>query len=183
MRSYRASIAPLTRPAASRSATACASCCACGSGWSAASASSVAVTAWSFSCSASNASSSGCTSPPHGDLVTRISFAELVEHAALLRDQRRLSVGAFERQTAVEVLELPLQPPGLDPVHRPLVQRVGIPVVQPFGLELLVGARGGLAEREHRVVGDRLEHLAVGDELEFLGVDGVDYASLPRVTL
>src|SRR5438093_6060 len=197
MRSYRASSVALTRAAAaSRSATArsrspaiwlrrpaCASSSAWAAGSSAASASSVAVTAWSFCCSASNASSSGCTSPPHSDLVTRIPLAQLVEHAPLFRDQRRLHLRALEREALVELLQLPLQPARFDPVHRSLVQGVRIAIAQPFGFELLVGARGDLAEREHRVVGDRFEQFAVGDEFELLGVDGLAHPALPWIAL
>src|SRR6059036_717391 len=107
---------PARATASARSAAACASSSVDTSGASAARASSVAVTARSFSCSANNASSSGCTSPPLSDLVTRIPFAELVEHATLLRNQGRLSFGTLQRQPAVELLERALQPARLDPV-------------------------------------------------------------------
>src|SRR5205809_659356 len=182
----RSSCSAVSASAARRSASATASC-ASSSAWaagsSAASASSVAVTAWSFCCSASNASSSGCTSPPHSDLVTRIPLAQLVEHAPLFRDQRRLHLRALEREALVELLQLPLQPARFDPVHRSLVQGVRIAIAQPFGFELLVGARGDLAEREHRVVGDRFEQFAVGDEFELLGVDGLAHPALPWIAL
>src|SRR2546426_6546998 len=36
-------------------------------------------------------------------------------------------------------------------------------------------------EREHRVVGDRLEHSAVRQELELLGIDGFGDPTPPRV--
>src|SRR3989441_2856017 len=115
---------PARAAASARSATACASSSVDTSGASAARASSVAVTARSFSCSANNASSSGCTSPPLSDLVPRVALAELVEHAALLRNQGRLPLGALERELVVELLQLPLKPPGFHPVDRELVHLV-----------------------------------------------------------
>src|SRR3990172_10772356 len=169
--------------ASARSPAAWASSSAVSSGSSAPSASSVTMTAWSLSCSANNVSSSGCTSPPRSDLVARIPLAELVEHAALLRDQGHLSFGTLERESAVELLQRPLQPARLDPVHRPLVQLVGIALPQPFRLEQLVGARGRLVQREHRIVGDGFEHAAVGGKLEFFGVDGFDDTTLPRLAV
>src|SRR5207253_10886152 len=99
------------------------------------------MTAWSFSCSASSASSSGCTSPPHRDLVTRIALAELVEHTPLFRDQRRLPIGTLARHAVVDLLERSLQPTGLDEVNRTLIQGVRVAIAQPFGLQLLVGTR------------------------------------------
>src|SRR6266446_6468665 len=118
---------PPRATASARSAAACASSSVDTSGASAARASSVAVTARSFSCSANNASSSGCTSPPLSDLVSRVTLAELVEHAALLRNQGRLPIGALERELIVQLLQLPLEPPGFHPVDRQLVHLVGIP--------------------------------------------------------
>src|SRR5260370_27571488 len=118
----------LARGAArARSAAAGAASSSSSSGASAAKRSSVSVTAWSFACSANNASSSGCTSPPRRDLVSGVALAELVEHPALLRNQGRLPVGTLEGQLLVELLQLALQPPRLDPLHRPLAPVVGIP--------------------------------------------------------
>src|SRR2546429_133068 len=104
------------------------------------------MTPWAFSRRARSAPSSRCTPPPHRDLVTRIALAELVEHTPLFRDQRRLPIGALERQAVVDLLDLSLQPTGLDEVHRPLVQGVRVAIAQPFGLQLLVGACGRFAE-------------------------------------
>src|SRR2546427_9819727 len=118
---------PARAPASARPAAACASSSVDTSGASAARASSVAVTARSFSCSANNASSSGCTSPPLSDLVPRVALAELVEYAALFRNQGRLPLGALERELVIELLQLPLEPPGFHPIDGELVHLVGIP--------------------------------------------------------
>src|SRR3989441_8161712 len=170
------------RPAAgARSATACASSSVDRSGASAARASSVAVTARSFSCSANNASSSGCTSPPLSDLVPRVAFAELVEHAALLRNQGHLPLGALERELIVQLLQLPLEPAGFHPVDGQLVHLVGIPTPETLRLELLVRAGRRVVEREDRIVGDALEHGSIRRELELLGIDRFDDAGFPRL--
>src|SRR3989442_175274 len=171
---------PARATASARSAAACASSSVDTSGASAARASSVAVTARSFSCSANNASSSGCTSPPLSDLVPRVALAELVEYAAFLRNQGRLPLGALERELVIELLQLPLEPPGFHPVHRELVHLIGIPTPEAFCFELLVGAGGGVVERQHRVVRDALEDGAIGWELELFGVHSLRDSGLPR---
>src|SRR2546430_8321359 len=168
-------------PARAGSAAACASSRAWSSGAGAARLSSVAVTAWSFSCRANNASSSGCTSPPLSDLVTRVAFAELVEHAALLRNQGRLPLGALERELIVQLLQLPLEAPGFHPVDGELVHLVGIPTPETLRLELLVRAGRRVVEREDCIVGNTLEDGTVGRELELLGIDRFDDAGFPRL--
>src|SRR2546428_9887582 len=172
---------PARATASARSAAACASSSVDTSGASAARASSVAVTARSFSCNANNASSSGCTSPPLSDLVPRVAFAEFVEHAALLRNQGRLPLGALKRELIVQLLQLPLEPPGFHPVDGELVHLVGIPTPETLRLELLVRAGRRVVEREDRIVGNTLEHGAIGRELELLGIDRFDDAGLPRL--
>src|SRR2546422_6361032 len=174
---------PARATASARSAAACASSSVDTSGASAARASSVAVTARSFSCSANNASSSGCTSPPLSDLVPRVAFAELVEHPALLRNQGHLPLGALERELIVQLLQLPLEPPGFHPVDGELVHLVGIATAETLRLELLVRAGRRVVEREDRIVGNTLEHGAIGRELELLGIDGLGHAAQPWLAL
>src|SRR5207244_8172824 len=83
------------------------------------------VTAWSSSCNANTASSSGCTSsPPRSDLVARILHPQRVEHAPLLSQELRLLFRRRQWDQAVQLGDLPLQAPRLDPVHRPLEQLV-----------------------------------------------------------
>src|SRR5690349_21539934 len=169
--------------ATARSATPSASSSVSSSGASAAMASSDAVTARSLSCNANNVSSSWCTSPPRSDFVTRIPFAELIEHASLLRDQRRLALGALEGELIIEPLELALESPGFHPIDGHLVHLVRIAPAQPLGLEMLVGAGRRVVQRQHGVVGDALEYGAIGRELEFLGIDGVGDPRAPRFAL
>src|SRR5690348_11152643 len=169
--------------ATARSAAPSASSSVSSSGASAAMASSDAVTARSFSCNANNVSSSRCTSPPRSNFVTRIPFAELIEHASLLRDQRRLALGALEGELIIEPLELALESPGFHPIDGHLVHLVRIASAQPLGLEMLVGAGRRVVQRQHSVVGDALEYGAIGRELEFLGIDGFGDPRAPRFAL
>src|SRR5207247_9772183 len=119
-----------------RSAARSASSSVRSSGSRAASAASASVTAWSFSCNANTASSPGCTSsPPRSDLVARVLHAQRVEHAPLLSQQLRLLFRRRQRDQPVQLGDLPLQAPRLDPGHRPLEQLVRPPAAQPLRLQ------------------------------------------------
>src|SRR5205807_3044801 len=157
------------------------------SGASAASASSAAVTAMSFACNANNGSRSGCTTPPSGYTVLRkpsIALGDqplhLTYHAILLR--RR---GQGERP--LELVHLPLEAPRLDPIHRPLEQRVGQALfssaTESFRLEVLVGPRRRIIQSLGGVLRDRLEDRAIGRELDVLRPHRFEHLGPPGLPL
>src|SRR5207245_1631299 len=125
------------RPATPSRSGACASRSSCNAFSASAALRSDSVTASperlnSASSFASTPPSPGCTSPPpRSDLVARILHPQRVEHAPLLSQELRLLFRRRQRDQAVQLGDLPLQAPRLDPVHRPLEQLVRRPAGQP----------------------------------------------------
>src|SRR2546422_6803041 len=184
-----ASRIPRCALSSTRSAAASSSASAPVSGSSPRSASSTAITAWSFCCSANNASRSGCTTPPLGYAVLRKPPVPLQHEALHLAHHAVLLLHRRQRQRALQFVHLPLDPPRLDPVHRPLEQLVGLapppapPAARPFRLQLLVGARRRLVQPVGGVLGHGLEYRPVGGELEVLVVHGLRNSGAPGLAL
>src|SRR5213596_968895 len=138
-----------------RSAAATCSSSAWISGASAFSRASQLATATSLSCRANNASRSGCTLPPCGlnDSIGRPLGIALGGESLLLMREVRFLVIAGERDCTIDALDLPIEAACLESIDGALEHNVGLIGAEPFGLECLVGPRGGLVQPVGGVLG------------------------------
>ena len=99
-----------------------------------------------------------------------------------MREGRFLSI-ARKRQRAIDTLDFPIQAPGFKLVYGALEQRIRLLGAEPFRLQGLVGAGGGLVEPIGSVVGQGLEDRSIDGKLDLVTIDRLIHSLSPGFSL